>query len=89
MLLLPRAPRLIDPVPPPMDGEETGACPISPGDVIVGKGPPNMRDGGGGKMDEATAELIPGLSTLPNIEEEEEECGDRTEEEAVEEEEAV
>ena len=67
-----------------MDGEGTGACPISPGDVIVGKGPPNMREGGGGK----TAELIPAtpIPTPPTSDEgEEEECGDRTEEEEEEE----
>ena len=31
--------------------EEEGVCPISPGDVIGGSGPPYMSEGGGGKME--------------------------------------
>ena len=58
LLLLICEARLNDPVPPPMDEEETGVCPISPGDEREGKGPPYMREGGGGKMEEE-GELSP------------------------------
>ena len=77
-LLWLRAPRLKE---EEEEGEETDMCPISPGEVIVGRGPPNMREGGGGRMEEET----PGLKPLPNNVDEADECGDSAEEEEEEE----